>query len=64
MAENKQPQATAQSLIDLADPDIGWARISQGMGVPAAAVSTAEDLIRELGTAFNEPGPHLIEVIL
>ncbi len=64
MAEKVQPQANAQSLIDLSNPDIGWVQISRGMGVPAVKVDTSEALIRELKTAFEEPGPHLIEVLL
>jgi len=64
MAEKVKPQAAAQSLIDLSDPDIGWARISQGLGVPAVTVDTSETLIEAMKVAFHEPGPHLIEVLL
>jgi thiamine pyrophosphate-dependent acetolactate synthase large subunit-like protein len=34
------------------------------MGVPGISVDTAEQLARELSKALNEPGPHLIEMIL
>jgi thiamine pyrophosphate-dependent acetolactate synthase large subunit-like protein len=34
------------------------------MGVPAASVTTAEELTREFNAALKESGPHLIEAIL
>jgi acetolactate synthase-1/2/3 large subunit len=58
------PGRFAQTLTDLKNPVIDWVQISQGMGVPAVAVNTCEALARELKKALNEPGPHLIEMIL
>jgi acetolactate synthase I/II/III large subunit len=52
------------SLTSLADPVIDWVKISQGMGVPAVSVNTAERLAEELRKALAEPGPHLIEMVL
>jgi acetolactate synthase-1/2/3 large subunit len=52
------------SLTNLADPAIDWVQISQGMGVPAVSVNTAERLAKELRVALAEPGPHLIEMVL
>jgi acetolactate synthase-1/2/3 large subunit len=43
---------------------IDWVKISQGMGVPAVSVTTAEQLAKELRVALAEPGPHLIEMVL
>jgi acetolactate synthase-1/2/3 large subunit len=60
--ENPGPRAV--SLTDLAKPPIDWPNLSKGMGVPAVAVDTAEDLAREMKKALREPGPHLIEMIL
>jgi acetolactate synthase-1/2/3 large subunit len=54
----------AQALTELTKPPINWVRIAQGFGVPGVTVSTAEDLAQELGSAFAEPGPHLIEMLL
>jgi thiamine pyrophosphate-dependent acetolactate synthase large subunit-like protein len=34
------------------------------MGVPAVAVDTSEQLTRQLKFALNEPGPHLIEMVI
>jgi acetolactate synthase I/II/III large subunit len=53
-----------RKLTDLASPPIDWVKVSLGFGVPAATVSNAEDLARELGSALSEPGPHLIEMLL
>ena len=58
------PGPRALSLIDLIDPSIDWVKIASGLGVPAVSVSTAEGLTRELGRALQEPGPHLIEMVL
>ncbi|RLC09816.1 MAG: acetolactate synthase large subunit, partial [Deltaproteobacteria bacterium] len=54
----------ALSLMALNRPDIDWVAISQGMGVPARAVDTAEELAIELARALAEPGPHLIQMNL
>jgi acetolactate synthase-1/2/3 large subunit len=53
-----------QKLTDLGSPPIDWVKVSRGFGVPAATVSNAEDLAKELGKALIEPGPHLIEMLL
>jgi acetolactate synthase-1/2/3 large subunit len=58
------PGPSAQTLTDLANPEIGWVQISKGMGVPAVKVDTCEVLAKELKKALNEPGPHLIEMCL
>jgi len=52
------------SLVDLDRPDINWAQIAEGMGVPGVTVTTAEQLAQELRKAVSEPGPHLIEMVL
>jgi acetolactate synthase-1/2/3 large subunit len=56
--------SNAQALTELKNPSIHWVNIAQGFGIPGVAVSTAEDLARELSKAFVEPGPHLIEMLL
>ncbi len=52
------------SLIELDRPPIDWVKIAEGMGVPAVAVRTAEELAKELRKALADPGPHLIELTL
>ena len=58
------PGRYAQTLTDLGNPAIGWVQISKGMGVPAVAVDSCEALAKELKMALDEPGPHLIEMVL
>jgi acetolactate synthase-1/2/3 large subunit len=54
----------AMSLTDLANPATDWVRLGRGMGIPGAAVETGEQLGKEMTIALQEPGPHLIEMIL
>ena len=61
-ADITTPGPYAQSLTDLGNPAIDWVQISRGMGVPAIAVDSCEDLAKELKKAIAEPGPHLIEM--
>ncbi|MCP4630050.1 MAG: acetolactate synthase large subunit [bacterium] len=58
------PGPHARSLTDIGNPDIDWVQISQGMGVPAVAVDSCEELAKEIKKALQEPGPHLIEMLL
>ncbi|OPY10820.1 MAG: putative acetolactate synthase large subunit IlvX [Syntrophaceae bacterium PtaB.Bin038] len=53
-----------RAFTDLGNPPIDWPSLSRGLGVPGVTVETAEDLARELRRALEEPGPHLIEMIL
>ncbi len=63
-AEGRPADQNALSLMALNRPDIDWVAISRGMGVPARAVDTAEELVTALKRAFVEPGPNLIQVNL
>ena len=56
------PHATR--LTNLGSPAIDWVQLSQGLGVPAVAVETADELVQEMERAFAESGPHLIEAII
>jgi len=55
---------SARHLTDLEGPTIDWPRLSQGLGVPGVSVDTVEGLVRELGRALAEAGPHVIEMVL
>jgi len=59
-----EPGRKARSLTSLANPEIQWARLAAGMGVPAVRVETAEDLCTQLERALNEHGPNLIEMLI
>jgi acetolactate synthase I/II/III large subunit len=57
------PGASAADMLNLAKPDIAWATLAIGMGVPAIAVSSAEDFDAALRDAMHRKGPYLIEAI-
>ncbi len=63
-ADITTPGPYARALTDLGDPIIDWVKISNGMGVPAVSVDSCEVLVKELKKALQEPGPHLIEMVL
>jgi acetolactate synthase-1/2/3 large subunit len=54
----------AADLFDLSRPPLDFVALAEGMGVTAARAETADDLVRALERALNEPGPHLIDAIL
>ncbi len=54
----------ARSLLDLSRPDLDFAALARGMGVPGTRAATAGEFAGELRRALEEPGPHLIEVLL
>jgi acetolactate synthase-1/2/3 large subunit len=54
----------ARELLDLSRPDLDFVRLAEGMGVPATAAHTAEELTAALAQAAAEPGPHLIDAVL
>ncbi len=58
------PGPNALDLLDLSRPTMDFVKISEGMGVPARRVSTAEELADALRAAFAEPGPHLIDAVV
>jgi acetolactate synthase-1/2/3 large subunit len=54
----------AKALTSLSSPAIDWVALGRGFGVASAAADTVEGLAREMGRAFAEGGPHLIEMRL
>ena len=54
----------ADKMLDLSGPAPDWVRLSEGFGVHAARVNTADEFIRQFRTAMIEPGPRLIEAVL
>ena len=59
-----QTGPNARSMLGLDDPFLNWVKISEGFGVPAVAVDSAEALARELERALMHKGPRLIEAIM
>ena len=54
----------ANALLDLSKPDLDFAQVAQGMGVPASRARTCEELAEQLQRALAEPGPHLIDALI
>lgn len=59
-----QPGAKTKGLTSLANPELDWRQLAQGMGVPAVRPDSAEAFFQDLTRALVEPGPHLIELVL
>lgn len=55
---------TANSLLDLSAPNLDFAKLAEGMGVPASRARTCEQLAEQLQRAIAEPGPHLIDALV
>ncbi len=51
-------------LFDLSNPDIGWAKIAEGMGVGGHVVRTAEEFNSAFEFCMSHKGPHLIEAVM
>ena len=49
------------SMLELERPSIDWVRLSEGMGVKAVSVATAEDFHAQFKQAMRQKGPRLIE---
>lgn len=60
----QNPGPKALSMLDLRNPALDWVSISEGMGVPAVTVDTAEAFRDALEQALAHKGPRLIEVVL
>ena len=56
--------ARARSLVDLNAPEIDWVSLAKGLGVPAARVTTADQLAGVLRRQIDQPGPYLIDAVL
>lgn len=51
----------ANDLLDLSRPNMDFAKIAEGFGVPATVATTCEELAEQFSRALAEPGPHLID---
>jgi acetolactate synthase-1/2/3 large subunit len=58
------PSKQAEQLFDLGRPDLDFVSLAKGMGVPGVRVMDAESMTKALESAYDEPGPQLIEVSL
>ncbi len=51
-------------VLDMDDPVLDWVKMSEGMGVPARRVDTAEDFADVFAAALKARGPFLIEAVI
>ncbi|MGM7646926.1 acetolactate synthase large subunit [Nocardia sp. JW2] len=51
----------AADLLDLSRPEMDFAEIARGFGVPATVATTCAELAEQFRAALAEPGPHLID---
>ncbi|HUY86490.1 MAG TPA: acetolactate synthase large subunit [Acidimicrobiales bacterium] len=58
------PGPKAKKMLDITGPSIDFVALGQSMGVPGIRVDRAEDLVKALNRAIEEPGPHLIEAMV
>jgi acetolactate synthase-1/2/3 large subunit len=56
------PGRTAMDMLDIGNPDIGWVKLAQGMGVEAAPANDCETLADLLRGSIGRKGPFLIEL--
>jgi acetolactate synthase-1/2/3 large subunit len=61
-AESSGPKAL--DMLDLSRPDLDFAALAQGMGVPAARATTADELVAALERGLAEAGPYLVDAVL
>jgi acetolactate synthase I/II/III large subunit len=54
----------ARDLLDLSRPDMDFAAISEGLGVPATRATTAEEFVEQLRRSLATPGPSLVEAMV
>ncbi|QPF83781.1 acetolactate synthase large subunit [Bradyrhizobium genosp. L] len=61
-AGNAGPKAF--SMLDLHNPELDWVKLASGMGVEATRATSIEEFASQFGSAMNNRGPRLIEVVL
>ena len=59
-----EPNAKTLSMLDLSNPDMSYASIAEGLGVPATQARTSAEFNAQFAEAMKTPGPRLIEAIL
>jgi acetolactate synthase-1/2/3 large subunit len=60
----ESPGPKALDMLDLSRPDLDFAALAKGMGVPAARATTADELVTALERGMAEPGPFLVDAVL
>jgi len=60
----ESPGPKALDMLDLSRPDLDFAALAEGMGVPAARATTADEVVTALERGLAEPGPYLVDAVL
>jgi acetolactate synthase I/II/III large subunit len=60
----ESPGPKALDMLDLSRPDLDFAALAEGMGVPAARATTADEVVTALERGLAEPGPFLVDAVL
>jgi acetolactate synthase-1/2/3 large subunit len=63
-AVGANPGPTAMNMLDLGNPDIGWVKLAQSLGVEAAQADTLEGCADLMAQSFKRQGPFLIELLI
>jgi acetolactate synthase-1/2/3 large subunit len=63
-AVGANPGRTAMDMLDLGNPDLGWIKLAEGLGVEAARAETLEDCADLMAQSFRRNGPFLIELAI
>ena len=58
------PGRVALDMMNLGDPDIGWVKLAEAMGVEAATARTTEQFSDVFSQANKAAGPFLIELVI
>jgi acetolactate synthase-1/2/3 large subunit len=58
------PGPTAMNMLDLGNPDIGWVKMAEAMGVEAAQATTLDQVGDLMEQSFARSGPFLIELVI
>ena len=58
------PGRTAMDMLDLGNPDIGWVKMAEAMGVEAAQATTLDQVGDLMAQSFSRSGPFLIELVI
>jgi acetolactate synthase-1/2/3 large subunit len=56
------PGPQARDMFDIDRPDLDWASMAKGMGVPGTRVTSLDEFVEVLRTGLKSDGPTLIEV--
>jgi acetolactate synthase I/II/III large subunit len=63
-AVGANPGRTAMDMLDLGNPDIGWVKLAESLGVEAATADTLEGCADLMAQSFKRNAPFLIELMI